>query len=124
MSFDFATAIARMEVTDLSTGGGHAALAARYPEMDFIFDELTAYRDTAEKYGDAKEMYALRVEAQEEQVRLYDRCKYAAQRFAQIRDMVEVLTRLDASVPIMEELTALFVRADEAQYFIDKQKDA
>ena len=111
MAFDFTLAVARLEANEDVSGTAHAALAARYPELKFVFDALEDARTDSDALLEAKEA---------EFHRVTEALSEVAERCARMRDMVEILTRMSGHPGVVKELVALVRMLDDAAHFADK----
>jgi len=114
MSFDFATAIAKM-------GGPLDGLRSRSPELGFIFDQVEDAVYLDEKYGDPSIMLHDRDEARSDADRAENLVQEAADRFAQIRDMLLVVSRMSG---VNRECEGMIKQcagmADDATVYIER----
>ena len=94
-----------------------ASLRERYPELGFVFDRLEDYEEAHDDMVDRDEL----TYAEEQAERMQEALEECAQRFVQIRDMVERLAKFDAADPLIEELCALSNKADDGQVWADRQ---
>lgn len=98
MAFDFTLAIARLG----GTGSTGAALREKYPELDFLFDELDDLREQVEEMVDA-DLYG--------QTR--DKLEIAQDNAADLRDQMEsVIFAAKFDTEVEEQISAWVGWAD------------
>jgi len=94
------------------------AVRDQYPELKGLFDR---YDDMTAEVLEApdQEAYNDAVGRAQQMEALVDE---ASMRFAQLRDMADTLSKMDAAEGIVRELRELANLADEAQEYMEKQR--
>lgn len=122
MAFDFALAIEKLQGYGYSHAPITAEMRDKYPELDFLFDEIDASRYDLSKYGSAEDVIDERDDAKSEADRLAELVDEADNRLAQLGDMAMILTRMRKVTKA--DIEQLMHKADDAQQYLEKMKTA
>lgn len=112
MAFDFDNAIARLSLDDvaLDSGASLENLAARYPELDFLFHKLEEQRAVIDAMVPASDLKG----AQEDLYRAENAVTELTIRWQQASHMLGILLSMSAAKPISGELAQLAKFASDA----------
>lgn len=112
MAFDFDIAIAKLSCggADYDAGVALQNLAARYPELDFLFHKLEEQALLLEGMVPKSELD----EEKKERARADNAVTELTIRWQRAAFMLEVLLKMDAARPIAKELSELTTMATEA----------